>query len=137
MIVELPSDILFKSGSSRLSEKGETSIKEVAQVLATIPDREFQIEGHTDNVPIKTSKYPSNWELASDRAITVLNTMMNSGMSPERISIASFGEHKPLNTNETTEEKAANRRIEIVVMPDLSTLPGFDELNDLSGTATR
>lgn len=137
MIVELPSDILFKSGSSRLSDKGEGSIKEVAAVLASIPDREYQIEGHTDNVPIQTSKYPSNWELASDRAITVLNTMLTAGMPPDRISVASFGKYKPLNANETEEERTANRRIEIVVMPDLSTLPGFDELNNISGTATR
>ena len=137
MIVELDSDILFNSGSANMADKGKTSIKEVAKVLASIPERQFQIEGHTDNVPIKTSKYPSNWELASSRALTVLRTMLDEGMPPERISIASFGEHRPVNSNESPEEKAANRRIEIVVLPDLSTLPGFDELNNISGAASR
>ncbi|MCC7403321.1 MAG: OmpA family protein [Bdellovibrionales bacterium] len=134
MIVELPSDILFASGSAKLSDKGEASIKEVATILASIPDREFQIEGHTDNVPIKTARYASNWELAADRAVTVLRTMLDGGMPAQKLSIASFGEHRPVNANQTPEEKSANRRIDVVVVPDLSSLPGFEELNKLGET---
>jgi chemotaxis protein MotB len=133
MVVQLDSDILFKSGSAKLSEKGMASIKEVSQVLASIEGKEFQIEGHTDNVPIKTPRFPSNWELASARAMTVLKTLLDSGMSPEQVSIASFGKYKPTASNDSQEGKAANRRIEIVVVPDLSQLPGFDELNKLGG----
>ena len=69
--------------------------------------------------------------MASARAMTVLQAMLESGMSPERVSIASFGENKPVTPNETPDDKAANRRIEVVVVPDLSQLPGFDELNKL------
>ncbi len=132
MVVALATDILFASGSAELSTDGTAAITEVAQVLASIPDRAYQIEGHTDNVPIKTDKYPSNWELASGRALTVVRAMIAAGMPPQRVSAASYGEFKPTAANDSVEGKAANRRIEIVVVPDLSNLPGFDELRRAS-----
>lgn len=133
MVVELATDILFPSGSARLSKQGQAAIAEVAQLLQSIPDRKFQVEGHTDNVPIRSAVYKSNWDLASDRALTVLRTMLDNGMPADRISAASFGEAKPAKPNDTPENKAANRRIEIVVVPDLSSLPGFDELQRVAG----
>lgn len=134
MVVELATDVLFASGSADLSEEGKAAIAEVAGLLASIPDRRFQVEGHTDDVPIKTSRFPSNWELASGRAITVVKTMIEAGMPPERVSAASFGEHKPAAANDSDEGRSANRRIEIVVVPDLSGLPGFEELERMSGS---
>lgn len=131
MIVELATDILFKSGKAGLSKEGVMAIQEVTQVFLTIPDRKFQIEGHTDNVPMSGDTYRSNWELASARALNVLHAMLEAGMSPNRISAASYGESIPVETNETPEGRAANRRIEIVIVPDLSSLPGFDELDNL------
>ena len=131
MVVALATDVLFESGKADLSKDGAEAIVEVAQVLSSIPGRRFQIEGHTDNVPIKTNKFPSNWELAAARAITVVKTMIESGMPPERVSAASFGESVPTSSNETETGKRDNRRIEIVVVPDLSTLPGFNELQNM------
>lgn len=132
MVVALASDILFASGSAALSKEGQASVVEVAAVLAGLADsRAFQVEGHTDNVPIKTAQFPSNWELASARAITVLRAMVDAGLPATRVSAASFGDSKPSTSNETPEGRAQNRRIEIVVVPDLSTLPGFDELKAL------
>lgn len=128
MVVVLKTDVLFGSGSATLSQEGKAALAEVATLLASIPDRSFQIEGHTDNVPIKTAQYPSNWELAAARSLTVLKTMLEAGMPPERISAASFGDAKPVAQNDTPEGRAANRRIEIIIVPDLSTLPGFEEL---------
>ena len=128
MVVALATDVLFSSGSAELSADGSTAIAEVSAVLASIPDRDFQVEGHTDNVPIKTEKYPSNWELASARALTVVRTMIGAGMPATRVSAASYGEFKPVAANDSADGKKANRRIEIVVVPDLSNLPGFDEL---------
>ncbi|MGQ0504191.1 MAG: OmpA family protein [Myxococcaceae bacterium] len=128
MVVELATDVLFPSGSASLNADGKTAIAEVSGLLASIPDRRFQIEGHTDNVPMKSKQYRNNWELAAGRSLTVLNTMVEAGMPPERISAASFGDSKPAKPNDTPENKAANRRIEIIVVPDLSSLPGFDEL---------
>lgn len=132
MVVELANDILFPSGSADLSADGKTAIVEVAQVLASIPDRSFQVAGHTDNKPIKSEKYPSNWELAASRAITVVNTMVDAGMPPQRISAASFGQYRPAAANDTPQNRAVNRRIQIVVMPDLSDLPGYNELQSVS-----
>ncbi|MBN2359235.1 MAG: OmpA family protein [Deltaproteobacteria bacterium] len=133
MVVALATDVLFPSGSAQLSKDGQAAIAEVASVLASIPDRKFQVEGHTDNVPIKTALYKSNWDLAAARAVTVVNKMVEASMPPDRISAASFGEHKPVAANETPEGRTQNRRIEIVVVPDLSSLPGFDELQKVGG----
>ena len=127
--IELATDVLFSSGSATLSADGISAIQEVAKVLASIPGRKFQVEGHTDDVPIKTAQYASNWELASGRAITVVKTMVDAGLPGDRVSGASFGEQKPTASNKTPEGRASNRRIEIVVVPDLASLPGFDELN--------
>ncbi|HZA14098.1 MAG TPA: OmpA family protein [Myxococcaceae bacterium] len=132
MVVELATDILFPSGSAALSKDGESSITEVAKLLQSIPDRKFQIEGHTDDVPIR-GKYRSNWELASARSLTVLQAMLATGMPADRISAASYGDSKPARPNSSEENRAANRRIEIAVVPDLSTLPGFDELQRVAG----
>lgn len=122
MVVSLGSDILFASGSAKLSAGGLEALKEVTQQLAAITGKKYQIEGHTDNVPIATSVFPSNWELASARALTVVKYMIEQGMQAERVSAASYGEYQPTQPNETVEGKAANRRIAIVVVPDLSAL---------------
>ncbi|TGK06832.1 endoflagellar motor protein [Leptospira semungkisensis] len=131
MVVVLSSDILFPPGLANLSPKGIDAIKEVTGILASLPGRRFQVEGHTDDVPTGVKGY-SNWELASARALTVLHTMVKSGMPEERISAASMGASKPSVPNTTPENKAANRRIEIVIVPDLSNLPGIEELRKMS-----
>lgn len=134
MVVVLATDILFASGSASLSRDGKAAISEVAQVLASIPRRAFQVEGHTDNVPIATAQFASNWELASARAINVLKAMVDAGMPKERISAASFADSKPVASNDAPEARAVNRRIEITIVPDLSALPGFDELQRVDAT---
>jgi chemotaxis protein MotB len=133
MVLELQTDILFGSGSAKLSEEGAATIREVGGLLATIPDRRFQVEGHTDNVPIRTKTYPSNWELASARAINVVTEMVGAGMPGKRISAASFADTRPTASNQTDEGKAQNRRIEIVIVPDLSDLPGADQIQKMFG----
>jgi len=131
VVLELATDVLFASGRATLSRDGKTALMEVAEILATLSDKRFQIEGHTDNVPIRTTQFPSNWELAADRSISVVKTLIEGGMTPESVSAASYAEYRPRALNETKEQKAANRRIEIVMVPDLSQLPGFDELKKL------
>lgn len=131
VVLELATDVLFASGRATLNRDGKDALLEVAAILATLPDKRFQIEGHTDNVPIRTAQFPSNWELAADRAISVVKTLIEGGMAPDAVSAASYGEHRPIAANETRDQKASNRRIEIVMVPDLSQLPGFDELEAL------
>ena len=134
MMLALSTDILFSSGSAQLSTTGAAAIKEVTGLLKDLNNRNFQIEGHTDNVPIHTKQFPSNWELASARSVSVLNTMLAAGLPPERVSTASYGKYDPVEDNTNDKGRADNRRIAIVIVPDLSGLPGFDELNRMSGS---
>lgn len=132
MTVALSTDILFSSGSAKLSPAGIAAIQEVTQVLTDLEGRQYQIEGHTDNVPIKkTELYPSNWELASARAMSVVKTMLDAGMPATRISGAAYADSQPSVSNKTPEGRAQNRRIAIVIVPDLSGLPGNEELEKL------
>ena len=133
MIVELPSDVLFASGSIDLSSGGKASILEIGKILASMEQRQFQIEGHTDDRPIHTARFPSNWQLAAGRAISVAQILIEAGLSPTQLSAASFGEHRPVSSNSSSEGRSHNRRIEIVLVPDLSKVPGFEELNRVAG----
>lgn len=135
LVVVLATDVLFGSGSAALSKDGRAAITEVARVLASLPKRAFQVEGHTDSVPIATPQFPSNWELAAARAITVAKTMIDAGLAANRVSAASYADKKPTASNDSAEGKALNRRIEITILPDLSTLPGFEELQKLDAAA--
>jgi chemotaxis protein MotB len=131
MVVELSENILFDSGKADLKKEGQTALTEVAGVLASIPDREFQIAGHTDNVAIKTAKFPSNWELSTQRAVTVTRFLGTQGVPPNRLSAAGYAETQPVASNDTPEGRQQNRRIEIVLMPNLDELP---DLSSLEGT---
>lgn len=132
MVVELATDVLFASGKADLSAEGKSAIGQVAAVFAEIPDQRYQVEGHTDDVPIKTAQFPSNWELASARAIVVVRALVEAGVPPDRVSGASYGEFRPVADNKSKEGRAENRRIEITVVPDLSQLPGHEELSALA-----
>ncbi len=133
MVLELPTDILFASGSAKFSPEGEAALQEVGAVLSEMADRKFQVEGHTDNVPIDNRKFANNWELAAGRALGVRDTLEAAGMKPTQLSAASFGETRPVADNGSEAGKAANRRIEIVLVPDLSALPGAEELKRAGG----
>ncbi|MCH9687108.1 MAG: OmpA family protein [Deltaproteobacteria bacterium] len=133
MVLTLPMDILFASGRATLTDEGTSSLKEVGKGLSTIPGRRFQVEGHTDDVPINTAKFPSNWELGAGRALVVLRALEEGGVPPQQLSAATYGEYRPAHDNDGNAHRAANRRIEIVIVPDLSTLPGYEELNALGG----
>ncbi|MBN2799295.1 MAG: OmpA family protein [Deltaproteobacteria bacterium] len=133
MVVELATDILFPPGGATLSKDGIAAIAEVAAVLASIPDRDYQVAGHTDDQPIATERFPSNWHLGAARAIAVAQILIESGLSAERVSASSYAAYRPADTNKTREGRAINRRIEIVIMPDLSKLPGYDELQGMGG----
>lgn len=131
MVVVLNNDILFASGAADLSDDGRAALSEVAAVFTQFPDRRFQVEGHTDDQPIRTSRFPSNWYLASARAIHVVEHLVASGVGADAVSAASYADTRPVAANDSEEGRSQNRRIEIVVVPDLSELPGYDELADL------
>jgi chemotaxis protein MotB len=123
MVIDLKQDILFPSGSATLSEIGIETLREVADALAEFKDRSFQVEGHTDNVPIKNDRFPSNWELSTARAVSVVKLFVERGMTPENLSAAGFGEFQPRADNAGADGRALNRRIEVVMVPDLQALP--------------
>jgi chemotaxis protein MotB len=96
LVIQLPQDILFQSGSARLSADGIRTITEVGTVLAEFDDRRFQVEGHTDNVPIATDRFPSNWELSTARALSVVHVLVDQGVPAENLSGAGYGEFQPV-----------------------------------------
>lgn len=127
MIVSLSSDILFPSGRTNLTDEGKDAIAELCETLKTLEGRSFLVVGHSDSSPIKTKRFPSNWELSSQRAIEVTRLMVENGVKPEMLSAAGQAEFDPIVENDTPENKAKNRRVEIVFMPKIEELPGFTE----------
>lgn len=128
VVLAMAADVLFPSGSSALSEAGQANLREVARLLSRRPDYEFQVEGHTDDDPISTSQFPSNWHLGAARAIEVVQVLISNGMSPDNLSAASFAQYAPVVPNSSPVNKARNRRIELVLLPDLGELPGYRQL---------
>ena len=122
IVINLPNDVLFNSGSANLNTEGKQAMMQIGEVLSQFSDRRFQVEGHTDNVPIKSARYPSNWELSTARALAVLHLLTEMGVAPENISAAGFGEFRPKADNETEEGRRLNRRSEIVMLPNLDIL---------------
>ncbi len=135
MVVELPDNVLFDSGDAELKEGGQQTLREVAQVLASIEGRQFQVAGHTDNVPIRSRRFPSNWHLSTTRAVTVARFLIEQGgLDSERVSAAGYADTQPVDTNDTEEGRAHNRRIEIQLVPNLDELP---DLSSLTGEGDR
>jgi chemotaxis protein MotB len=131
MVLQLPTDVLFDSGSAKLSQVGKDAINQVSAVLKEVPDRRYQVEGHTDNVPIHNPQYRSNWELAAARGLGVLRAMSDAGIAAQQLSAASYAEFHPTATNDTDAGRRENRRIEIILVPDLSMLPGYEQLQSI------
>jgi chemotaxis protein MotB len=128
MVVQMQSDVLFASGSAQLKPEAKAAITEVANTIKSLPERRFQVVGHSDSTPIVTARFPSNWELSSQRAIEVVKLMVEAGVPSEMISGAGSAEFDPIAPNDSAENKAQNRRVEIVFMPKIDELPGFDNI---------
>lgn len=122
MVLVLPNDVLFDSGKAELKPHGKNTLSAVAEVLATLDKRRFQVAGHTDDQPIRYSGFPSNWELSTARALAVVNLLTKSGMRPETLSAAGYGQFDPVQPNDTAENKAMNRRTEITLQPNIDEL---------------
>lgn len=116
LVIRFKDGVLFDSGKAEISKGGHSVLNEIAGKVQAIENR-IIIEGFTDNLPIKTNDFPSNWELSTARAIGVARFMIDDmGIEEERISVSGFGEQKPIDTNETEEGRANNRRIEITIL---------------------
>ncbi len=136
MIVEMPSEVMFPSGSADLSDDGKMALMKVAVILEQFPDRQFMIAGHTDNRPLKQSKYGSNWELSTARAVTVTEFLVQAGLKAQNLVAAGYGEFDPVASNKDAKGRQKNRRIEIILMPsieELPTLPDDSKASDKGG----
>jgi chemotaxis protein MotB len=122
MVLQLPNDVLFDSGQTTIKPAGREALAQVATVLRSVSDRHFQIAGDTDNVPISTPHFPSNWELSTRRAVEVVHFLVAQGMRPELLSAAGYGEFDPVASNDSSEGRAKNRRIEITLQPNIDEL---------------
>lgn len=127
IMVALPSSVLFPSGKATLSSAGTDALAQVAGVLAKLDGRRFLIAGHTDNVPISTSQFQDNWQLSSVRATTVTRFLIENGMKPTSVAAAGYGEHDPIRNNDSAANRKRNRRIEIILMPNIDELPELPE----------
>jgi chemotaxis protein MotB len=121
LTVNMVERILFDSGKADIKPAGLEVLKRVGDILNSVPDKGLQVEGHTDNVPISSrlaQTFPSNWELSAARAINVVHFLQEKvGIPAEKLSASGFGEFRPVADNATSEGRAQNRRIQIVLIP--------------------
>jgi len=113
--VEIRTDILFPSGVAQLQPNAEGVIARLADTLAPFPNP-IRVEGHTDNVPIKTVAFYSNWELSAARAGSVVRVLSKHGVNPSRLAVIGFGEQRPVQSNDTPTGRNANRRVVVVIL---------------------
>jgi chemotaxis protein MotB len=125
MTLKLPSGILFPSGSADLSRGGQQALTEVTDVLMQFKDRRFLVAGHTDNQPIRTAAFPNNWYLSTARANSVVQHMIKGGFPARNLAAAGYAEFDPVAPNTTEPGREQNRRIEIILVPNLEELPSL------------
>ncbi len=120
LTLDVVDKILFASGQAEVMKEGLAVLKRVVDILKNVKDKAIRIEGHTDNVKIKGAlarHYPTNWELSAARAINVTKYLQQQGIDPALLSATAFGEYKPVASNNTSEGRAKNRRIAIILLP--------------------
>ncbi len=122
LVITFVADVLFDSGKAKVKSEAMSSLDKVASVLKeNVPDLNVGIEGHTDNIPIRHSAWKSNWELSTARALSVLHYLVDDkGVSPDRISAIGYGEYRPVASNDDKEGRQMNRRVEVVILPQLT-----------------
>ena len=150
--IEINADILFPSGAGEFAPAAEPLLDKLAQVLKPFPNP-IRVEGHTDDRPIRTAAFPSNWELSAARAASVVHQFMRQGIDPLRLEIVGFGQFHPRQPNDTSEGRNANRRVVVLVLEEVApgatitarttdqtpeaTAPGVDLVADSSEAANR
>lgn len=120
IVIRITDTALFDSGNAEIKSEAAEAIDNLAGVLTSIR-KDIQIEGHTDNIPISSPLYPSNWELSSSRAASIVRRFVNMGLEPSRLTAIGYGEYRPIAENETAEGRRQNRRVDIVVLNERPT----------------
>lgn len=118
LIINIDDRISFDSGSSELKKEIFPALDKIADILNKYPENNIVVEGHTDNIPIKTKRFRDNWQLSTERALSVLDYLLkNKKLNKSRFSAAGYGEFNPIVANDTPENRALNRRVDIVLIP--------------------
>ncbi|NNL56222.1 MAG: flagellar motor protein MotD [Pseudomonadales bacterium] len=128
--IELPSEVLFGSGGVAMSETAQAIIDEIAATLVE-HNNVIRVEGFTDNVPIKTRQFASNWELSTARAAAVVKQLSKSGIAPERLAAVGYGEFQPAVSNRTAAGRSKNRRIVLMVSTRDRLRPDAEQVDEL------
>jgi len=128
IVLTLHNDVLFDEGKTDLKPAGKAALTEVGQALRTVSSRSFQVAGHTDNLPIKTKEYASNWELSTERAVVVVKFLVQQGLGAGALSAAGYVEFDPVAPNTDAANRTKNRRIEISLVPNIEELISLPEL---------
>jgi len=115
LTIHLLERLLFESGSAELKPEAKAVLDTIAEILKLLPNK-IRIEGHTDDRPIKSARFPSNWHLSVARALNTAYYLMSKGVNPEKISIAGYSEYRPIAPNDSEENRAKNRRVDIVII---------------------
>lgn len=115
--VEINTSILFDTGSAELENDADEPLQSLARVLKALPNP-VQVEGHTDDRPIKTRVYPTNWELSASRAASVVHLFSKHGVKPERMTAIGYGQYRPIASNKTNKGRRTNRRVVVVILGD-------------------
>ncbi|BBI30788.1 flagellar motor protein MotB [Cohnella abietis] len=117
LLITIRDNALFPSGSANIKQDSQKLASAIGQMLQQYPDYEILVTGHTDNQPINTAEFPSNWELSSKRAINFMKILLeNSAFDPKRFSAIGYGEFRPLESNTTDAGRATNRRVEVSIL---------------------
>ena len=128
IFISIGEQVLFKSGSADLEAQAKTNITKIGmEILTKIPGKQMRVEGHSDNVPIKNSRFPDNQELSTARANSVWRVLVNdAGIDPTKLSATGYGEYRPKVQNDTEEHRTQNRRVDLVILRDIydTTEPG-------------
>ncbi len=118
LIINIDDRISFDSGRADLKKEVRPSLKKIREILAQYPEYNIIVEGHTDDVPIKTKQFRDNWELSTERALAVLYYILeDASLKPERFSATGCGQYRPIVPNDSKENRALNRRVDIIVVP--------------------
>jgi chemotaxis protein MotB len=123
--IRLPEKVLFKPGSAVIVKTGKVTLRKVASAMKGVTGRVFYVAGNTDNKPIKTRQFPSNWELSTARAVAVVHFFQAEGVDPRSLGAAGYGQYHPLASNDTADGRAKNRRIDIGMAPPPGELPAM------------
>lgn len=134
LAVEIQSDLLFASGVSTPSATALGTIRQLAGVLRKAPNA-VRVEGYTDNQPIRTAQFRSNWDLSAERATNVVYELIDSGIAPERLASMGYGEYQPIADNGSVAGRSANRRVELVILASSRGVDSVMEGLDMRGAA--